>query len=383
MECFLCDYCDVDISANFSIKCAICNNYDLCVKCFSQGKETQEHKNSHPYRIVDRSRPLISTDWTTQQEIGLLNGLETYGMGNWTDISANINKGIKDCRDHYVKFYLMSEDIRMIPNFKDVQVVPLACIPSHPANHEIQGYMPLRKEFETDAENEAEYLVKDLVFDDSGTELKLSIFDIYNDRLDRRLYIRQFIHERNLLDFKRIMSADRKKTKEEREFMQQFRPFAPLLSQEDYQNFLKLMYLEQTTRQRIQLLQEYRRMGIKRLKDAAFYETDKKSRVIPISSFDPKKSNPKNQPQYVQKNTDDGSSNLTTSEISLCSILKITPKAYIYIKHTLLRECLKRGGLKLWEAKECLKIDVNKTLKIYDFFKEMGWIQSSTKKCGR
>src|SRR5260370_12406673 len=35
---------------------------------------------------------------------------------------------------------------------------------SGPTNHEIQGYMPGRLEFETEIENEAEELVKDLEF---------------------------------------------------------------------------------------------------------------------------------------------------------------------------------------------------------------------------
>jgi transcriptional adapter 2-alpha len=38
--------------------------------------------------------------------------------------------------------------------------------PSHPANHEIQGYMPGRLEFEHEAENEAEQWVKDMIFNE-------------------------------------------------------------------------------------------------------------------------------------------------------------------------------------------------------------------------
>ena len=34
----------------------------------------------------------------------------------------------------------------------------------HPANHEIAGFMPYRREFETEFDNDAEALVKDMCF---------------------------------------------------------------------------------------------------------------------------------------------------------------------------------------------------------------------------
>ena len=45
--------------------------------------------------------------------------------------------------------------------------------PSHPSNHEIHGFMPGRKEFEMEHENDAEVPVKDMIFneDDGPTEI--------------------------------------------------------------------------------------------------------------------------------------------------------------------------------------------------------------------
>jgi hypothetical protein len=40
---------------------------------------------------------------------------------------------------------------------------------SQPANHEIAGYMPGRLEFETEYENEAEQIVKDMIFSEEDT----------------------------------------------------------------------------------------------------------------------------------------------------------------------------------------------------------------------
>ena len=42
----------------------------------------------------------------------------------------------------------------------------LKVVQSHAANHEIVGYMPLRQEFETELDNDAELLVKDMSFND-------------------------------------------------------------------------------------------------------------------------------------------------------------------------------------------------------------------------
>jgi len=140
---------------------------------------------------------------------------------------------------------------------------------SGPTNHEIQGYMPGRLEFETEVENEAEELVKDLEFGlvmqyggveqpdpdpppglaDSSTDakkrsgtdgdskadvktgedskdqedekaawvqdpeetaqstaLKLALLDIYMEKLDKRAEAKTFVFDRGMLDFKKVQS---------------------------------------------------------------------------------------------------------------------------------------------------------------------------------
>jgi len=39
-----------------------------------------------------------------------------------------------------------------------------------PANHEIHGYMPMRKEFEHETDNDAEAIIKDIEFTDEDSE---------------------------------------------------------------------------------------------------------------------------------------------------------------------------------------------------------------------
>lgn len=65
---------------------------------------------------------------------------------------------------------------------------------------------------------------------------------------------------------------------------------------------------------------------------------------------------------------------LTAQEVVLCSNLRLLPRPYLAIKETLLREYMKLGSLKRRDARMLIKIDVNKTSRIFDFFVEMGWI---------
>lgn len=47
-----CNYCHKDISGKIRIKCAVCQDFDLCIECFSVGVEVTPHKCNHPYRIM-------------------------------------------------------------------------------------------------------------------------------------------------------------------------------------------------------------------------------------------------------------------------------------------------------------------------------------------
>jgi transcriptional adapter 2-alpha len=67
---------------------------------------------------------------------------------------------------------------------------------------------------------------------------------------------------------------------------------------------------------------------------------------------------------------------LSPSERTLCSQLRILPKAYLVIKETLFRELLRTGGtLRKRQARELIKIDVNKTARIFEFFQQQGWLR--------
>jgi hypothetical protein len=109
------------------IECAVCTGVILCIECFASGSEAPElgHTRGHAYKCVvvvcggrswrcsPRGRPagahplrpaalpsratafsrrvhenrqsfcLFDRDWSAEDELNLLQGIDMYGMGNW------------------------------------------------------------------------------------------------------------------------------------------------------------------------------------------------------------------------------------------------------------------------------------------------------------
>jgi hypothetical protein len=71
-----------------------------------------------------------------------------------------------------------------------------------------------------------------------------------------------------------------------------------------------------------------------------------------------------------------GIDSLSDEERELCSSLRLLPLAYMKHKATLIQESEKLGGLRLADARKFIRIDVNKTRKLFDYFLDHGWIQA-------
>ncbi len=63
--------------------------------------------------------------------------------------------------------------------------------------------------------------------------------------------------------------------------------------------------------------------------------------------------------------------------MQLCSYCRFQPEAYLQFKRQMIFECKKLGKLTLAEARKLLKVDVNKTRKIYDLLIAKKLIKSS------
>lgn len=440
-----CDVCSTDCTNRIRIQCAICTDYDLCVPCFAAGLTTGDHKPWHDYQIIEQNTyPIFEREWGADEELLLIQGCETYGLGNWADIADHIgNRSKEDVKKHYYDVYLNSKDYPLPDMNKDFwDVTPIQFleerkrrleyrknmplppprgkpVASVPLCHEIQGYMPGRLEFDHEAENEAEVPIKDMIFDPedlaSDIELKLTILDIYNSRLTTRAERKRIMILNSLLDYRKNISADKRKSKEEKDLLKKINAFIRILTPEDFETLTKDFLTELKCRLRIQQLQTWRKNGITTIDDGNKFEKDKLIRAAhyqrvgngaisarhsqtpgiingaggiggvngashrrtystansPQPEFKPKSIGAR-APLDISRAAD--FELLSNQEKQLCATLRMLPKPYLAIKNQLMKEAVKNNGvLKKKDARQALKIDVNKASKIYEFFVQMGW----------
>ncbi|CAK7266398.1 Transcriptional adapter ada2 [Sporothrix epigloea] len=352
---YVCDVCSVDITSTVRIRCAhpACNEYDLCVLCFSNGSSSNAHQPAtHPYRVIEQnSFPIFDQEWGADEELLLVEGAEIYGLGSWADIADHIGgyRHKDEVRDHYLEVYVNSsrfplpercspQDMQLAQEIpreefqarkkqrieerrEAAKAVP-ALTPktkptaSVPSCHEIQGYMPGRLEFETEYANEAEEAVQLMQFDpgdginprtgelEPEMDLKLTVMEIYNCRLTQRVERKKVIFEHNLLDYRENSKLDKKRTKEERDLLNKAKPFARMLNHDDFKEFCDGLVHELFLRQAITQLQEWRSLQIGDLESGLKYEQEKAQRIQkaqPLGSMDRERlataqRNSKNQP---------------------------------------------------------------------------------------
>ncbi|KAI9341967.1 hypothetical protein BDR26DRAFT_918149 [Obelidium mucronatum] len=455
---YTCDACSKDITNVLKISCAECKGsdgepLDLCIPCFAAGMEVKGHLRTHDYLIKEGlDWPLFDAEWTAHEELLLVDGMKVYGIGNWDQISTHIGTKTKEEVDsHYRTFYCASETWPLpvifspfattspdtfysrLPLPKDMSKVfdkvktrkyvhrdpnpplkkPERSCTSGPANHEIQGYMPGREEFDHEFEQDAENPIKDMVFEDNESPeeilLKTTMLNIYNISLDRRTERKKFLKDRNIAhEFKRLQMLEKKRTKEERDLYNRIRVFSRLQTSADMDDFTEGLLREQRLRARIAELQEFRRMGVTSLSSANDYIREKNQRLSYKAAG---LANPHRQhirpappthrgiqpprlssmasaahPAYVPVpnrktytpldiSTADGFDLLVPNEQQLCSNLRLLPRAYLVIKETLLKYYAENGGLTRKQARALIKIDVHKTQQIYDLFVINGWVQ--------
>ncbi|EMD33782.1 hypothetical protein CERSUDRAFT_142113 [Gelatoporia subvermispora B] len=255
---------------------------------------------------------------------------------------------------------------------------------------------------------------------------KLTLLEMYNQRVEKRREARAIMFDRGLLNYKQMQAAEKKRPKEEKDIVHRLRPFAKLQTAEDFEVFAADILYESVLRKRIQELQHYRRMGLTTAADIEKYEADVAKRTQAKAnltrdyySSDRLQSRVGSARQSLvpdqRRLHDDGRKSierdatpkpgaatpasgtgppgrkmpaplnlanspslhlLTPEEQTLCSQLRILPKPYLVIKETLVREYARRGGkLRRREARDLVKIDVNKTSRVWDFLVQAGFLK--------
>lgn len=102
-----CDNCGTDLTNTLHIKCAVCSDFDLCLDCYRVGVQFGGHSNDHSYRVVDDlSFPIYHPAWGVDEELLLLEAVETYGLGNWAKVSEHVGRAEEACKEHYFSVYI-------------------------------------------------------------------------------------------------------------------------------------------------------------------------------------------------------------------------------------------------------------------------------------
>ncbi|TFK54551.1 SWIRM-domain-containing protein [Heliocybe sulcata] len=298
-----------------------------------------------------------------------------------------------------------------------------------------RGSQPPKQEdgnTEADDEDTVEELTQPPPFETKDSiAFKLTLLEMYSQRVQKRHEAKALMFDRGLLDYKKMQASDKKRPREEKEIVTRLRPFAKLQTGEDFEEFITDILYEHALRKRIQDLQFYRKQGLRTAADIEQYEADLVKRAKAKEDYS-KGYYPSERVQQLRAQSARGSSApdgrqgsilsigdrrsrsreptpsqagapgaagsstgpavrkppaplnlanspslhlLTPAEQTLCSQLRILPKPYLVIKETLVREYARRGGkLRRREARDLVKIDVNKTSRVWDFLVQSGYL---------
>lgn len=168
-----------------------------------------------------------------------------------------------------------------------------------------------------------------------------------------------------------------------------FSAFIQLLSAESLNLLVARLKYAQELRNYLQRLTELRRQGVTSVYGGRVYyrlnelhekllKSEKSQRVALEIVVPPVKKRKMNSMDIVGL---PGYERLTEDEKHLCSTLRLEPNAFFTHRETLLNIQANQGHLALAEARKVLKIDVNKTRKLYDFLCIRGLVSKPHSNC--
>ncbi|XP_050025379.1 transcriptional adapter 2-alpha isoform X1 [Dermacentor andersoni] len=424
-SCSFCSYVFVDVH----ILCMNCDpKVPICIRCFSKGLESLTHKNDHEYSVVTTEFPLLCKTWTAAEELKLLDALLECGVGNWTDIAKHVcSKTAKECKSHYLQYYIYApQDLLkgIAPEPSYVDSCQLAPVPyrvsgdpprpvlSSQQHVDMAGYMAARGDFVHEFDNFAEMDVAELDFsqceDDLDKELQLAMVSIYQDRLRERARRKWLVRKHGLVHPQKTRQSWRRYSTTLGEATTALLGrLMQLLPPNDFEFLCEGLHSEQLLCQQVQLLQESRRAGLTRLDSIALFKQCRRWRVThrpkhtaftellahiknetstqvwlhkqlvkdaSLSPLSPKGLGRRTAPPLAIEGMP-GYEKLNTQERELCAGLRIVPEMYLHFKGLLVNEYEKLGSLRLANARAIIKIDVNKTRKLYDFLLAEGIVK--------
>ncbi|KAJ8043383.1 Transcriptional adapter 2-alpha [Holothuria leucospilota] len=401
----------------------------ICVSCFAKGWEGGSHQNNHQYEIITNDFPVLETQWTAKEEMKLLEALSDHGYGNWHDVSNHLQgRSKQECESHYNRVYLNNTK-PMLPVFTSATIKKQKAIPCKACDDpprpigdsqrsaDMAGYMPARSDYAKEYDNGAEWDVKDIYFqgeeDSLLTDLKYAAVDIYYNRLKERHARKKIIRDFGLLSIHKHHIQERNHDQAVRNIIEKMRKFSRLQTPFAHDKLVEGLVYELDLRKEVKRLQEFRKQGNRSFVAARMYDKLKFRRepsrirrktllseilsisnsssacqqwlqrqalvdaghkklplVVPLSSS--RSSTPLDLTGYS------GYERLNEKEkMQLCATVRILPEAFFEYKRIFQNECTKLGHLKLKQARNLIRIDVNKIRKVFDFLVKEGHINTS------
>uniref|UniRef100_A0A674EP65 Transcriptional adapter n=1 Tax=Salmo trutta TaxID=8032 RepID=A0A674EP65_SALTR len=377
--------------------------------------------------------PVLEPSWTAQEEMALLEAVMDCGFGNWQDVAYQMRtKNKEECEAHYMKNFinnpLFSSTLLNLRQIEEARTADTA-IPFKPTDdpprptfdsllsRDMAGYMPARADFMEEFDNYAEWDLKDIDFVDDDSDilhaLKIAVVDIYHSRLKERGRRKKIIRDHGLINLRKFQILERRYPKEVQDLYDAMRRFARVVGPIEHDKFIESHALEFELRREISRLQEYRRAGIQSFCSAKVYERVKQVRederrkrtmlvdvlqyiqdgracqqwlskqaaidagITPVVTTIATSATGRRCAPPLNLTGLPGTEKLNDREKELCQVVRLVPGAYLEYKQALLNECRRQGGLRLAQARALIKIDVNKTRKIYDFLIKEGYINKA------
>ena len=419
----LCFICLAPLTGIF-IRCNECTSVDLCPACFAKGKEKNQHLNNHSYRVI-RDDFSFFGDWTAREELNLLDQLSAHGPSNWTEVARRSKATPEECENHYYKWYLEDPVIalpqprspeqlyRPLPIiFKTGTHDPPRPVPGTVFHRDMAGYCASRGDFQIEVFQNAESDVASLQdeckldeenMDEEDLELdrafSTAVVEVYNDKLRERFRRKRIVQEHGLINFHRHLAArHRYDSTLTYRVCERLSVFAQVLKFRDYCCLFEGLHAHVELKQRIQQLQKLRHLGIKTVASAKIYTQLQARREKQMKRWKQFAANLHaafpiyHQAQLVASSNGNillapaahfpqqrrsappldivglpGYDKLNEGERQLCSVSRLVPESYLQFRNILITECRNRKGIRLAQARTLIKIDVNKTRKIFDF----------------
>lgn len=332
----LCDHCFAILTKIKRMQCATCH-IDLCIKCFKDGIRIRNHDYEHSYRIIDNFQFLMDENWTAVEEMLFIEALSMLGIANWDDIAEFI--GTKTSEEVERFFYIRS----IFENSKLNELNELQSIQSNPNVHEVVSFMPFRKDFDVEYENDYESIFKELYNDTSllaehKKVLQDALFNGFTNLTQIRNFKKHVILDKNLVNLKEFQAFEGTLNDFDKTILNEIKPFSKFLAKDDFNIFFSGLLIEAELKKKIT------EGGVK----------------APLNNF-----------LDIEKKRMEFLSNL---ERNFCYKLRLSYKDYLKIKCKLITKYLENEHIDVEKCKAILNCRDECIYDIFNFFKQNKWI---------